>query len=154
MRKVLRKGFQEFEILSWRDIRFLEFKDRFSALQFLRDFIDDPHAMMHLRNLMERESAFKNVSALSDSEVLEEIASLLLAKRIRVITRFDTLQPSTFITPFPEAEAEPEAMPIQAPPDRPSEEPEAVDPAFTAAAEDQAAVLTQAAQSGAPLCEA
>ncbi len=154
MRKVLRKGFQEFEILSWRDIRFLEFKDKFSALEFLRDFIDDPHAMMHLRNLMQSESAFKNVSLLSDSEVLEEIASLLLAKRLRVITRFDTLQPSTFITPFSEAEAEPEAPPFEAPPDRPAEEPEAVDPAIIAAAEDQAAVLTQAAQSGAPLCEA
>ncbi len=154
MRKVLRRGFQEFEILSWRDIRFLEFKDRFSTLQFLRDFIDDPHAMMHLRDLIGRESAFKNVSALSDSEVLEEIASLLLAKRLRVITRFDTLQPSTFITPPPEAEAEPEAPPFEAPPDRPAEEPAAVDPALTAAAENQAAVLTQAARSGAPLCEA
>ena len=42
MKTVLRKGFQEYEFFTWRDVRFMTFRDRTEATAFLRDFSDDP----------------------------------------------------------------------------------------------------------------
>lgn len=154
MRGVFRKGFREYEFLNSRETRFMEFRDKFAALEFLRDFIHDHYYMTVLRKLLEREMFGISLSGISDYGVLERIADLLVAEKIRVVERYDLFEAGFHaVTPVEETVSEPPPEVVYVDePEEPEEEPvaEPVPPI----AEAQAATLVQASQSGAALCEA
>lgn len=162
MKTILRKGFQEYEFFTWRDVRFMTFRDRTEAAAFLNDFSTDPESMAFLRRLLDRASVLKSVRGLSDSEVIDAAAEMMVAERIRVLMRYDVVQPSALAGEFfkgdevppPSEPAEPgETEPATAedtvteaalPPDEPVPESVAA----------QAEALESAAESGTALCEA
>ena len=132
----------------------MEFRDKFAALEFLRDFIHDHYYMTVLRKLLEREMFGLNLYAISDYGVLERIAELLASGKIRVVERYDLFEAGFHaVTAVQEVVAEPPPEDVYVDePEEPEEEPvaEPVPPI----AEAQAATLVQAAQSGTALCEA
>ena len=154
MRNVFRKGFREFEFLNARETRFVEFKDRFQAMDFLRGFIHDALYMDKLRRLLERETFGLGLSTMTDYGVLERIAELLVTRRIRVVERYDLFDAGFHaVAEEAEAAAAPEA------PEEFVDEPEMADepppPAdLWPGPGDQAAAFVAAAASGAPFCEA
>jgi hypothetical protein len=154
MRNVFRKGYREFEFMNSRETRFVEFKDRFQAMEFLREFFFDPLYMNKLRQLLDRETYGINLSAVSDYGVLEQIADLLVSRRIRLVERYDLFE-AGFHTYAGIEEAETAAEPEPEYIDEPEteDEPEAPVDLWPGAA-TQAAVLVQAAVSGSPFCEA
>ena len=169
MRGVFRKGFREYEFLNSRETRFMEFRDKFAALEFLRDFIHDHYYMTVLRKLLEREVFGLNLSAISDYGILERIADLLASGKIRVVERYDLFEagfhavtaveevvsePPPEVEYIEEEEAEPEEEAEEAEREEEAEEAEREEEAVTAAAAAQAEVLIQASQSGTALCEA
>jgi len=131
----------------------MEFNDRFAALEFLRDFIHDHYYMTVLRKLLEREMFGISLSGISDYGVLERIADLLVAKKIRVVEHYDLFEAGFHaVTAVEEAVSEPPPQDEYVDePEEPEEEP-VVEP-VPPIAEAQAATLVQAAQSGAALCE-
>lgn len=153
MRNVFRKGYREFEFMNSRETRFVEFKDRFQAMEFLREFLHDSGSMNRLRRLLEREVYRVNLSAVTDYGVLEQIADMLASRRIRVVERYDLFE-AGFHTyagiEAAEAAAEPEPEFIDEPETayEPEEPPPMPDPAA------QAAALERAAAAGTPFCEA
>ncbi len=150
MRRILRKGAREFELFGWQDARFHEFGDLFSAREFLEQFLEDPLAMAVLRDLLEQERGFGD-ARLDDRRVIEALAPLLVSGRVKVLGRYDTLQPTTFLAEMPEPVSRP-TTPVQD--EEAVEEEEEPPESFFPVAEAQAAALAEAAQSGAPLCEA
>ncbi len=153
VRGVFRKGFREYEFLNSRETRFMEFRDKFAALEFLRDFIHDHYYMTVLRKLLEREMFGISLSGISDYGVLERIADLLVAEKIRVVERYDLFEAGFHaVTPVEETVSAPPPAEVLVEEEETEEEPEeeAVPPVAAA----QAEVLIQASQSGTALCEA
>ena len=70
----------------------MEFRDRFEAMEFLRGFIHDHHDMIQLRRILEREMFGTRLSTATDYHVLEQIADLLVAKKVRVVERYDLFE--------------------------------------------------------------
>ncbi len=154
MKRVFQKGFREYEFFNPREIRFMDFSDRYEAMNFLRGFIHDHFQMTALRKLLERESLSRDLAGMSDYSVLEIIADVLATKRICVMERYDLFNAGVHkvgasipdssgdaiqSAPTEDAfEPEPEPQPEQAPP----------------SAAMQAQALVAAAASGAPVCEA
>ncbi len=131
----------------------MEFRDRFEAMEFLRGFIHDHHDMIQLRRILEREMFGTRLSTATDYHVLEQIADLLVAKKVRVVERYDLFE-AGFHAYVGEVEAtsapEPEAVFA----DEPDEEPEPTEPPAMPDPEAQAAALERAAATGSPFCEA
>lgn len=153
MRGVFRKGFREYEFLNSRESRFMEFRDRFTALEFLRGFFYDQYYITVLRKLLEREMFGLNLSGISDYGVLERIADLLASGKIRVVERYGLFEDGFHaVSAVQEEVSEPAPEEEYVEEEEPEEEP-LPEPAPPIAAA-QAATLIQAAQSGAALCEA
>jgi len=108
LRRIFRKGYREYEFMNSRETRFVEFRDRFAALEFLRDFLHDHYYITVLRKLLERELFGINLSTVSDYGVLERIADLLVSKQIRVVERYDLFESGFHaVTDIMEAVSEP-----------------------------------------------
>ncbi len=88
MKRVLHRGFQTFEVREWDERRPgaapMEFRDTLSALVFLRRFLGDPQSMMQIRNCLSEVSPIK-IYRLSDQQVLEQFALLLVSGRFEMI---------------------------------------------------------------------
>lgn len=155
MKRILSKGFEKYEFLNWRDVRYMEFRNRFDALAFLRSFLDDRGAMAFFRRLLGRESAFSTVPSLTDDQVLEELAVHLVTNNIRVLRRFERfysdIQIAGYMQPG-EAEAAPEAA--EGEETEQEEEEQEQEPVPEELVEAQAEALKEAASSGAPICQA
>lgn len=88
MRRVLRKGFQKFQIIDWHerhpDDSFKKFRNKFSALGFLRGFMGDHSNMMTLRSILGGGLFNADFSRLSDHDVLDQLAWRLVSGQIRI----------------------------------------------------------------------
>jgi hypothetical protein len=179
VRKVLRSGIQTIEILRWHECdpsdTFMEFRDSFSALSFLRNFMRDPFNMMTLRDALAESLPTINISRLTHDEILRQLAWQIVRGYVRLLpgiekTQYD-LRGAEPEAAEEAAEPEQEAPPVERAartvevPEQPVEVPEqvvqpvaqaqraVVAPVVTVAAPAaQAGTLTQAAQSGAPFC--
>lgn len=91
MRKVLRSGIQKIEILRWHESdttdTFMEFRDTFSALNFLRKFMRDPLNMMTLRNTFAEVLSYTSISRLADHEILQQLAWHIVRGSVKVVAR-------------------------------------------------------------------
>jgi hypothetical protein len=150
LRRVLRKGLQNFEVLEWHESHpedtCKEFRDRFAALNFLRPFLRDSQSMMHLRRIF-CGSCYNGVTTrLNDHQILEQIASRLVAGQVKIVMLPAEFMAWGYVEPEPEIEPW-EEPPLTTAPAEPVEE--AIPPAAIA----QAATLKQAAISGTPFCE-
>ena len=107
MGRVLRKGFREFQLVEWHEAHpaegASEFRDEFSALEFLRGFMPDRFSMMTLRDILSEDHFYKDLSRLHDQDVLGEIANRLATGRLKLVP-FTVPQPPT----QPPAAEEPE----------------------------------------------
>ena len=122
MRRVIRKGFQNYEVLEWHACRpedtCQEFRDRFSALNFLCSFMRDSLSMMNLRSIFYGGSYNGGSTRLNDHQMLEQLASRLLTGQIKI-----TMLPAEFAewryaAPAPEIEPR-EEPPLTPPPEEP-----------------------------------
>jgi len=92
MKRLLRKGSQEYEIVAWNEVRLdgivKTFLDKNSAANFLRGFMCDRFNMMTMRNVLAETRCFcKDTSKLTDYEVIDQLAWGLVSGRIRLISR-------------------------------------------------------------------
>ena len=89
MRRVLRKGFQNYEVLEWHACRpedtCKEFRDRFAALNFLCSFMCDSLSMMNLRSIFYGGSYNGGSTRLNDHQMLEHLALRLVAGQLRIL---------------------------------------------------------------------
>ncbi len=89
MKRVLRKGFLNIEVLKWHERdpedTFKEFRDRFSALDFLRPFMRDSLSMMNIRRILSGYSLNGGATRLSDHQVLEQLAWRLVSGQFRIL---------------------------------------------------------------------
>jgi hypothetical protein len=109
VRNTLRRGFQEFELLTVGDRGssgdVLSFPDSAEALHFLRGFLGDPLSVSALRDVLARESPHSGASRLRHREVLKRLSTLLVTGDLRIASlRFEP-QP---LPSAPAAEAPPE----------------------------------------------
>ncbi|MFC1712444.1 hypothetical protein ACFL6S_02180 [Candidatus Poribacteria bacterium] len=90
MKRFLRRGIQEIEILGCHDCSprdaFMEFHDIFSAISFLRKLADDPLNMVALRGVYAAASYAKplNVFRLTDHQLLEQLAHQIVSGHIKL----------------------------------------------------------------------
>jgi hypothetical protein len=88
LRRVLRKGTQQFNILEKREIqpddKFKEFRDKTSALNFLRGLMRDNSNTIILRNLVKRKLSQSRFSSVGERKVIENLASQLVSGQIRI----------------------------------------------------------------------
>jgi hypothetical protein len=84
---LLRRNFQNFEILEWNESSpgnaIMEFRDNYSAIAFLRPFLRDPLNISNIRKLVDVITAF-DISRLSDHQVLELLAWQLASGRLKI----------------------------------------------------------------------
>ncbi|MCP4349982.1 MAG: hypothetical protein GY795_31260 [Desulfobacterales bacterium] len=88
MNRILRKGFQTYEIVSWHEIRpddrFLEFHNTFSALNFLRRLYKDHSNMTILRDFLAKETIITDLSRIDDNKVLDQLAWRMTTGQIKI----------------------------------------------------------------------
>ena len=88
MRRVLRKGSQQFNILEKREIqpddKFKEFRDKTSALNFLRGLMRDNLNTVILRNIVKHKLSQTRFSRVGERKVLENLASQLVSGQLRI----------------------------------------------------------------------
>ena len=153
MRRVLRKGFQNFEVLEWHacppEDTCKEFRDKFAALEFLRPFMRDSLGMISFRKILNGSSLNGVVTRQNDQQVLEQLAWRLVSGQVKIAPLPAEYAEWRYLSPAPEFEPREEppltAAPVE--PVAPAESP--VPPAVIALA----ALLKQAAISGTPFCE-
>lgn len=90
MKKVLKVGFSEFDILDSRELyegEPLRFGDRRTAAQFLRTFQRNAFGLRVMRDFVERSGALGVLARLEDGQVTERLAALLVSRRVLVIPR-------------------------------------------------------------------
>ncbi len=90
MKKDLRKGSQEYEIVAWNKVKTSDtvktFYDKNSAACFLRGFMCDRFSMMAMRNaLSDTGTSCRDTSRLSDNDVIEQLAWMLVPGHIKII---------------------------------------------------------------------
>ncbi len=150
----LRRGLHRFEIVDRFSVReddtLADFRDRTSALSFLRGCRHEHFGMKQLRDILARDSLGSHLYRFSDNEILEQIAFGLVSGRLKVVVAEDIIQGSAR-TLSPEIVAPPPTQPRPAPspPPRPAPREEPV--SLVAAA--QAETFLQAATEGSPFCE-
>jgi hypothetical protein len=113
LKRSLRKGSHPFEILdryeAEPDRSSGAFRDEFITLRFLQDFRRDPFSMMSFRNILSKGVHGTGVSALSDDDVLEEIAKRIKIGQLRVNRLPMPGSGAVSTQPAPEEEPEGEA---------------------------------------------
>ncbi len=86
--RILRKGFKEFRFLEWHETPpsegLKEFRDEFSSLEFLREFLHDRFSMMALRDILSEDYFYADLSRIDDQMVLREIANRLATDRLKI----------------------------------------------------------------------
>lgn len=114
MRRVLRRGFQAFQILEWHksqpDDTFKEFADKFSALDFLRGFMHDHLNMTALRDILAQVPSHGDLSRLKDHEVLDQLAWRLVSGRVKIAALPLAIPTWAYEAPAEEEEEEPAAV--------------------------------------------
>ena len=156
MATFLRRDLHRFEIVDRFSVReddtLADFRDRTSALGFLRGFRHEYFGMKRLRDILARHSLGSHLYSFSDNEILEQIASGLVSGRLKVVVAEEVIHGSARSL-SPEIETPPPTTPRPAssptPPPRPSPREEGP-PSWAAA---QADTLSQAALTGSPFCE-
>lgn len=87
MKKIFHKGSQKFAILCCSDIRSpdicMEFRDRSSAINFLRNFMHDHFNRMALRDTLGEQLC--QIFRLNDQEVIEQLAWRLVCGHVKII---------------------------------------------------------------------
>jgi len=107
MKKVLKVGFNEYEILDSRELyegEPLRFGDRRTAAQFLRRFQRTPMGPRLMRDFVERGGALGVFARVEDSVVMERLAVMLASRRVLVVPRA-----AIYVVPSPDVE-EPAAV--------------------------------------------
>lgn len=130
-------------------------RDRFAARQWLQQLETDVHKMFAMRTLLRQENVAWPLSAMSDDEVIDQTAEMLISGRLHVhaqralaasVDGFAPSEPPRYV-PFPLSERKPRpAMAYNAP---------LSDPATFSSDTDgaaQASALTAAAAGGQPFC--
>jgi hypothetical protein len=133
----------------WRDSAWA-FHSRENALQFLARFRDDPAAMSELRQILSTARLHHDTVRMNDQQVMEHIAGLLVRGELLLAAEWrSALAAGHAGQPGPSAPAA-SAQRSTAPP-RSSRTQDA--PTWRRGGGQQAAVLTSAADTGAPLCD-
>ena len=146
-------GSRVFEILL-RDERVEFFRDAPAAIIFLRSLADVPGNMAVLRDMAAELFSSAAIHRMSDADIMDRLGHALASGALQALTRPDTIERPT---PPSEEVAAPDPRPAAASsPPAPAQEPEPdeADEETLVAAEDQAAVFTQAAATGSPVCTA
>lgn len=116
MRKILRSGFQKIEILKWYESdttdSFMEFRDAFSALNFLRKFMHDHFNMVLLRNTLAEALSYTSISRLTDHEILQQLAWQIVRGYIKLVPRVDEVPRVVLLGRSAEAAAEAAEMEV------------------------------------------
>lgn len=102
MKKVLRLGFNEYEILHGRepyDGEPLQFGDRRTAAMFLQRFQRRPECIKVLRDFVDKGMAVPGFMRLEDRDVIQQVARQLVSRRVLIVAR-----PTLYVVPSPEAE--------------------------------------------------
>ena len=88
MKRILRRGFQNFEIIERQESRpegtLKEFRDRSTAICFLRGFLRDSFNIMNLRKSLVKGLPYSGRRRLDDHKVLEQIARRLVSGQLRI----------------------------------------------------------------------
>jgi len=88
VRRVIHNGFQRFEILEFQQSRprdaFKKFRDRFSAIDFLRGLMREPLNMMTLRKTLAEGPFRADLSRFNDYEVLAQLAQQLVSGQVKI----------------------------------------------------------------------
>ena len=102
MKKVLKVGFNEYEILDSRELyegEPLRFGDRRTAAQFLRRFQRTPMGSRIMRDFVERSGAMGAFSRMEDGVVVERLAVMLVSRRVVIVPRA-----AIYVVPSPDVE--------------------------------------------------
>lgn len=154
MKTFLRRDLHRFEIVdSFRvreDDTLADFRDRTSALSFLRGCRYEYFGMKRLRDILARDSLGSHLYRFSDNEILEQIAFGLVSGRLKVVVAEDGIHGSAR-TSAPEIVTPPPTPPRPAPSPQPRLTPREEGPPSWAVA--QADTLSRAALTGSPFCE-
>lgn len=121
MKKVVKVGFNEYEILSSDELyegEPVRFGDRRMAAQFLRRFARNPLSMKVLRDFVARRGVMSMFSRMGEGEVVERLAARLVSRQVLVVPRA-----SIYVVASPEADDEPAAPPPQLAGDAPAARP-------------------------------
>ncbi|MGE4296631.1 MAG: hypothetical protein AB7E47_01260 [Desulfovibrionaceae bacterium] len=148
-------GSRVFEILL-RDERVEYFRDVQAARIFLRALADVPGNMAVLRDMTADLFASDTLSRMTDADILDRMAHALASGTVQALTRPDTIErpaPQSVTEPVPVPEPRPAAA-SAAPEPAAEPEPDEPDEETLVAAEDQAAVFTQASSTASPVCTA
>lgn len=93
MRRVLRSGTQQVEILRPHecdpDDKPMEFRNTFSALNFLRRFVHDHFNMMTLRSILTEALPIMNITRLTDDEILQQFAWQVVHSYFKLVLRVE-----------------------------------------------------------------
>jgi hypothetical protein len=127
-----------------------DFRDRTSALSFLRGFRHEYFGMKRLRDILARDSLGSHLYSFSDNEILEQIAWGLVSGRLKVVVAEDEIHGSARAL-SPEIETPPPMPPRPEPSPPPRSAPREEPVSLVAVA--QAETLLQAATEGSPFCE-
>jgi len=88
LKRVLRRGIQQFNILEKREIqpddKFKEFHDKTSALNFLRGLMRDNFNTIILRNMVKQKLSQSRFSSVGERKVIENLASQLVSGQLKI----------------------------------------------------------------------
>ncbi len=89
MKRMLRRGFKEYELLD-RDHpespgSSLIFNHETSAQNFLQGFITDPFSMMALRDLLDEDPLHTDPTRLEDQDIIQQVARQMVRGQVRVV---------------------------------------------------------------------
>ncbi len=131
-------------------------RDRYCARQWLQQFGTDVHKMLAMRTLLQQEGVAWQPSAMSDEEVIDHTAELLISGRLHVhalrapavsVYGFASSEPPKSV-PFPLSDRRP--RPQAGASNAPASDPPTFPPDIDGAA--QANALAAAAAGGQPFC--
>lgn len=119
MRRVLRRGVQQFNILEKREIKpddkFKEFRDKTSALNFLRGLMRDNFNTIILRNMVKQKLSQSRFSSAGERKVLEHLASQLVSGQLKITILPIAIPTWSYQVPAPEAKQEEESAAVVTP---------------------------------------
>ncbi|MBU0994984.1 MAG: LysM peptidoglycan-binding domain-containing protein [Proteobacteria bacterium] len=88
MKKTIRKGIQEFQIISWDESHdkgeLMTFPDKTSARLFLRSFLNDHVSMMIFRDILKNKSLHCELYRLNNIDITDQLSCTLSNGTIRV----------------------------------------------------------------------
>jgi outer membrane protein OmpA-like peptidoglycan-associated protein len=114
LRRVLRKGSQQFNILEKREIqpddKLKAFRDKTSALNFLRGLMRDNLNTVILRNMVKQKLSQTRFSSAGERKVIENLASQLVSGQLRIAVLPVAIPTWAYEAPTVEEEGEPAAV--------------------------------------------